>query len=107
MKKDIFNGKIKKEHLGYAKAQLIATPIITAIIGIALSILTFIFQDKMGIDAAIFLYVICGIALVYAITYPIIFLFIIRNAPKYDKIADKFIGGYDVLINKNNNEDSN
>ena len=86
MSKDIFNGNIKKEYIGYVKFSLIFAAAIfssTFLLFLLLGLL----DDTMEEAAKITMLVLAFASLLAAILYPTISIFAIRNYRKYPKLA--------------------
>ena len=90
MSKDIFNGNIKKEYIGYVKFSLI--------FGAAIFSFTFLFflllgllDDTMEEAAKITMLVLAFASLLAAILCPTISIFAIRNYHKHPKLAKSMI----------------
>ena len=90
MKKDIFNGNIKKEYIRYVKYSLIFASILWFIF-----FLFFLFfgvlYEKIEFAARIFMFVFSGISLILSIIYPILSVYSIKNFDKHPKLAKALI----------------
>lgn len=90
MKKDIFNGNIKKEYIGYVKFSLIFASVLWFIFFIFF-LLFGILYEKIDTSARIFMFVFSGISLILSIIYPILSVYTIKNFDKHPKLAKTLI----------------
>ena len=85
MRKDIFNGNIKKEYFYYVLVYLICIPVQFGVMGI--SILYISFQIKTDLGGRIFCWILSAATiLICCIVLPFLELLVIRNYPKYERI---------------------
>lgn len=86
LKKDIFNGKIKKEYYSYILGCMIFFALLF-VVGGALCICAFVSEGSFNVSGERVLLVVFGVALfVLGAGYVFPQLFIIRNFPKYPKL---------------------
>ena len=90
MEKDIFNGKVKEEHIKFVKGSIIAASAVMIILATAL-ILFAVFYDRIQYDAQIALYIICALAYLFAVLAPLVTILCIRKYPKYKGLTKLFI----------------
>ena len=86
MEKDIFNGYIKKEYIGYVKFSIYFASILFLVMGIFF-LLVALFYDKVEESARILIYVMAGISLPCSFLYPVLSFYSIRNYDKHKKLA--------------------
>lgn len=86
MKKDIFNGNIQKQYIGYVKFSIIFTTVLFSVFFIFFLMIS-LFYDKIELAARVFMYVFSGLCLLAAVLYPIITIFAIKTYPKHKKLA--------------------
>ncbi|MCM1289061.1 MAG: hypothetical protein NC132_00125 [Corallococcus sp.] len=93
MKKDIFNGKIKKEYVRTA----LFSAVFAALIYLACAILFLclgLFYDNAEQSARAVLYVVCGVCFVLSVFYPLATVLCARSYPKHKKFAHVFLKPY-------------
>ena len=86
MKKDIFEGKIKKEFIGDVKFCLV----FGSILGLGFTVfflLLGLLDENMDFDARIAMFVISGLSLIGSILFLTLTIYAIKNYPKYPKLA--------------------
>ena len=86
MSKDIFNGNIKKELIGYVKFTLIFVSVLFLAFFIFF-LLFALFYDNVEPDARIFMFIISGLSLIASIVYPLLSLYTIKTYPKHPRLA--------------------
>ena len=86
MKKDIFNGKIKKEYYSYILGYIIFF-LLLFVVGVSLCIYAFVLEGSFNVSGERALLVVFGVAL-FALGGGYVFpqLFVISNFPKYPKL---------------------
>lgn len=93
MKKDVFKGKIKSEHIG----TLYFSIVFAAVIYLACAILFLclgLFYNKVEYVARIVLYVVSGVCFLLAVIYPITTVICVRTYPKYKKLTCLLVKPY-------------
>lgn len=86
MKKDIFNGNIKKEFIGYVQFTLIFVSVLWFIF-FAFFLLFALLYDKIEPAARILMLVVSALSFLGAFLYPMVSLFAIKTYPKHPKLA--------------------
>ena len=88
--KDIFNGKIRKQYIGYMKLTLILVSILFFTFFIFFLLFATLYEN-MEYSARIFMY--CGsvACLIFSILYPLLSLYSIRTYPNHKKLAHALI----------------
>lgn len=84
--KDIFNGNIKEEYIGYVKFTLIFAGGIFFICALGI-LLCALLYEKIEFAARILMFVISGISFLASFLYPVISIYAIRNYSKHPKLA--------------------
>ena len=103
MKKDLFNGKIKQEHI----ATTLVSIILGAVIFLACAIMFLcvgMFYDKVEESARPLMYVISAICFVFSIAFPITTFVCVRAYPKYKRLADLILKDYVFAEDSDDNE---
>ncbi len=90
MKKDIFNGNIKTEYIGYVKVSLIFF-VIACLFPCCVFFFVALLYEKVEYAARILMFVMSGVLLVASFLYPLISLWAIKNYDKHPKLAKKLI----------------
>lgn len=97
MKKDVFNGKIKKEYIGITCFSIVLATLV--FIGCAVMFLCIgLFQSNVEDAARIAMYVVSGISGACAVVYPAATIACVRTYPKHKKLTRFFVKEY-VLVN--------
>ena len=105
MKKDIFNGKVKKEYSKSIKFLLIfASAVFIAVA--TLFLLLALLSDNFDYSAQIVLFVMSGISYLAAVLYPLITVLCIRTYPKHKTLTEFFIKEY-ALVDTNDADNQN
>lgn len=93
MKKDIFNGNVKKEYVGSVIVALVFGSIVFFVCFLVFLIgaLTY---DKIEYAARIFIYVMAGVSFLSSVIYPAVTIWAIRTYPKYPKLTKLMIKPY-------------
>ena len=86
MKKDIFNGNIQKQYIGYVKFSIILATVLFSIFAIFFLMIA-LFYDNVEPSARIFISIFSIFCLLAAISYPILTMFAIKTYPKHKKLA--------------------
>ena len=86
MKKDLFNGNIKREYIGYVEGSLILMFFICIVCSIGFFLVA-LFYEKIDYSGRIVLFVTSGISFLCAVLYPAISIYAIRNYSKHPKLA--------------------
>lgn len=93
MKKDIFNGKIRQEHIGTTLFSII----LGAVIFIAAAIFFLcmaLFYDKIEPNARMLMYVVSAICFICSVAYPIATFVCVRSYPKHKNLAHLLLKEY-------------
>jgi len=93
MKKDIFNGNIKKEHIGMVKFTLIFTSAIFFAFFVFF-LLFALFYEKMEYAARILMFVFSVACFLASVLYPAISFYAIKNYSKHPKLAKSLLKPY-------------
>ena len=84
--KDIFNGNIKKDYIGYVKFLTIFLSVLWMACGVAFAIIPRI-SEGFSADVKSLLSVMSAIAFGCSVGYPALTIFLIRTYPKHKKLA--------------------
>ena len=90
MKKDIFNGNIKKEYINYVKFSLAFASILFFIFFIFFLLFALLYE-KIEYAARIMMFVFSGLCFLTSFLYPTVSIYAIRNYSKYPKLAKSMI----------------
>ena len=93
MKKDIFNGNIKKEYINYVKFSLAFASILFFIFFIFFLLFALLYE-KIEYAARILMFVFSAIFLFASFLYPAISIYAIRNYSKHPKLAKSMINPF-------------
>ena len=105
MKKDIFNGKIKQEHVGTTLFSII----FGAVIFLAAAIFCLcmvLFYDKIEPNGRTLMYIISAICFICSVAYPIATLICVRSYPKHKNLAHKLLKDY-LFVEARNEDETN
>lgn len=84
--KDIFNGNIKKDYIGYVKFLTIFLSVLWIACGVAFALIPMI-SEGFSADIISFMSVMSIIAFACSVVYPALTIFLIRTYPKHKKLA--------------------
>ena len=84
--KDIFNGNIKNDYVGYVKFLTIFLSALWLACGIAFAVLPLI-SEGFSADVKSLMSVMSAIAFICSVGYPALTIFLIRTYPKHKKLA--------------------
>ena len=90
MKKDIFNGNIKKEYINYVKFSLAFASILFFIFFIFFLLFALLYE-KIEYAARIMMFIFSGLCFLASFLYPTVSIYAIRNYSKYPKLAKSMI----------------
>ena len=90
MKKDIFNGNIKKEYINYVKFSLAFASILFFIFFVSFLLLALLYE-KIEYAARIMMFICSGLCFLTSFLYPTVSIYAIRNYSKYPKLAKSMI----------------
>ena len=90
MKKDIFNGNIKKEYINYVKFSL-AFASILFFISFVFFLLFALLYEKIEYAARIMMFIFSGLCFLASFLYPTVSIYSIRNYSKHPKLAKSMI----------------
>ncbi len=93
MKKDIFNGNIKKEYIGSVQFILIFS-IVIWLGSFIFFLLMALLYDKIEFSARIFTFVISFLCFIASFFYPLVTLFAIKTYPRHPKLAKAMLKEY-------------
>ena len=90
MKKDIFNGNIKKEYINYVKFSLAVASILFFIFFVFFLLFALLYE-KIEYAARIMMFIFSGLCFLASFLYPTVSIYAIRNYSKYPKLAKSMI----------------
>ena len=90
MKKDIFNGNIKKEYINYVKFSLAFASILFFIFFIFFLLFALLYE-KIEYAAKIMMFIFSGLCFLASFLYPTVSIYSIRNYSKHPKLAKSMI----------------
>ena len=90
MKKDIYNGKVRKEFVRYTSGSIILFSVLLCVLAVFFLCIA-LFYPKTDYAARVALYVISAVSVVFAIVYPLVTILCIRSYPKHKKLTHLFI----------------
>ena len=90
MKKDIFNGNIKKEYINYVKFSLVFASILSFILFIFFLLFALLYE-KIEYAARIMMFIFSGLFFLASFLYPKVSIYAIRNYSKHPKLAKSMI----------------
>ena len=90
MKKDIFNGNIKKKYINSVKFSL-AFASILFFIAFVFFLLFALLYEKIEYAARIMMFIFSGLCFLASFLYPTVSIYAIRNYSKYPKLAKSMI----------------
>ena len=90
MKKDIFNGNIKKEYINYVKFSLAFASVLFFIFFIFFLLFALLYE-KIEYAARIMMFIFSGLCFLASFLYPIVSIYSIRNYSKHPKLAKSMI----------------
>jgi len=90
MKKDIFNGNIKKEYINYVKFSLAFASILFFIFFIFFLLFALLYE-KIEYAARIMMFIFSGLCFLASFLYPTVSIYSIRNYSKHPKLAKSMI----------------
>ena len=90
MKKDIFNGNIKKEYINYVKYSLVFVSILFFIFFVSFLLFALLYE-KVEYAARILLFIFSGLSFLASFLYPTVSIYAIRNYSKHPKLAKSMI----------------
>ena len=90
MKKDIFNGNIKKEYINYVKFSLAFASILFFIFFIFFLLVALLYE-KIEYAARIMMFIFSGLCFLASLLYPTVSIYSIRNYSKHPKLAKSMI----------------
>lgn len=90
MKKDTFNGNIKKEYISYVKFSLIFASILFFVL-FAFFLLVGLLYDKLEYAARVTMFVLSGISFLAFLLLPTVSIYAIRNYTKHPRLAKSLI----------------
>ena len=90
MKKDIFNGNIKKEYINYVKFSLAFASILFFIF-FGFFLLFALLYEKIEYAARIMMFIFSGLCFLASFLYPTVSIYSIRNYSKHPKLAKSMI----------------
>ena len=93
MKKDIYNGKIRREYINYLNYSFILFSFLLLVATIVF-FFTALFYDNMDNGTRIMLYVLSGLCLLGLIFYPIITICLVRKYPKYSRLTKLLVKSF-------------
>lgn len=102
MKKDIYNGKVRKEYLRYTSGSLILFSVLLCVFAIFFLCIA-LFYPKTDYSARVALYVVSVVSVVLAIVCPLVTILCIRSYPKHRKLTHLFIKPF--VLTDYNDED--
>jgi len=90
MKKDIFNGNIKKEYINYVKFSLALASILFFIFFIFFLLFALLYE-KIEYAARIMMFIFSGLCFLASFLYPTVSIYAIRYYSKHPKLAKSMI----------------
>ena len=90
MKKDIFNGNIKKEYINYVKFSLAFASILFFIFFVFFLLFALLYE-KIEYAARIMMFIFSGLCFLASFLYPTVSIYAIRNYSKHSKLARTMI----------------
>ena len=93
MKKDIFNGNVKKQYINLVKFSL-ALAFILFFISFVFFLLFALLYEKIEYAARIMMFVFSGLCFLASFLYPTVSIYAIRNYSKHSKLAKSMIKPY-------------
>lgn len=98
MKKDIFNGNIKQEHVGTALFSIIFGAIVFLACAIFFLCMA-LFYDKFEDNARTVMYAVSAVGFVCSVAYPVATFICVRTYPKHKGLAHRLLKDY-VFVQK-------
>lgn len=86
MKKDIFNGKVREQYIGYMRTSIIFVTYLflcPAILFLCMAL----FYENMDTDMRVVLYAFGGVVFVLSVAYPVAATLCIRSYPKHKTLT--------------------
>lgn len=93
MKKDIFNGRIKEQYVGYMKTSIVFVEAIFFCFA-ALCLCSALYFDNMDYDMRLVLYILSGVVFAFCIAFPIVTILCIRSYPKHKAFTKRLVKEY-------------
>ena len=93
MKKDIFNGNVKKEYINYVKFSLVFAAILFFALFVFFLLLALLYE-KIEYAARIMMFVVSGVCFLASFLYPTVSIYAIRNYSKHPKLAKSMINQF-------------
>ena len=90
MKKDIFNGNIKKEYINHVKFSLAFTSILFFLFFVFFLLFALLYE-KIEYAARIMIFIFSGLCFLASFLYPTVSIYSIRNYSKHPKLAKSMI----------------
>lgn len=89
MKKDIYNGKVKKELISIITFSIVLFGIVS--LGLAIFFLLFaLLFNELNNDVRILTFVLSALCFIMAIVYPPLIIYLYRSYPKHPKLTKLF-----------------
>lgn len=86
MKKDIFNGKVREQYVGYMRTSIIFVTCLFLCAAI-LFLCMALFYENMDTDMRVVLYALGGVVFVLSVAYPVAAVLCIRSYPKHKTLT--------------------
>ena len=90
IKKDIFNGNIKKEYINYVKFSLAFASILFFLFFVFFLLFALLYE-KIEYAARIMMFILSGLYFLASFLYPTVSIYAIRNYSKHPKLAKSMI----------------
>ena len=90
VKRDIFNGNIKKQYINYVKFSLAFVAILFFVLFVFFLLVALLYE-KIEYAARIMMFVFSGVCFLASFLYPTVSIYAIRNYSKYPKLAKSMI----------------
>ena len=90
MKRDIFNGNVKKEYINYIKFSLAFAAVLFFIFFVFFLLFALLYE-KIEYAARIMMFIFSGMCFFTSILYPVVSIYAIRNYSKHSKLAKSMI----------------
>lgn len=100
MKKDYFNGNIKKQYINYVKFSIILATVLFGVFAIFFFLFALLYE-KIEPAARVMMFVGSGACLLASICYPLITLFAIKTYPKHIILAHAMLKEFVFETNEN------
>ena len=90
VKRDIFNGNIKKQYINYVKFSLAFVAILFFVLFVFFLLVALLYE-KIEYAARIMMFVFSGVCFLASFLYPTVSIYAIRNYSKHPKLAKSMI----------------